>query len=47
MKLFSHLPGTCWLLLLIGALLRMAAIEWRPEGAVANGPDEGEYLRVA
>ena len=45
--IMSHLPRTLWILLLLGAVLRVAAIELRPEGALFTAPDEPEYLAIA
>ncbi len=42
-----HLPRTLWLLLIVGALLRLAAIELRPAGALLRAPDEPEYYEIA
>ncbi len=36
-----------WIVLAVGLLLRVAAIEFRPETALARAPDEGEYLQLA
>src|SRR5512144_2390146 len=41
------LPRLLWILLLIGALLRVGAIELRPARAMESSPDESQYLDIA
>ncbi len=42
-----HIPRVLLILFILGALLRIAAIELRPDEAMLIAPDEPEYLEIA
>lgn len=43
----NRIPRIFWILLIVGLLLRLAAIHWREPGVLERAPDEDEFYLIA